>query len=225
MSRDRLVTAMMILSVVCAVTVTGAVVRQTFFPSKSLAAQPGSGPTKQVADWKQYATAGHAVGRPDAAATLVVFSDYQCPACRMFSHVLDSLNAAFPDDLRIVWRHMPLAALHPFAREAAVASECAAQQGRFDEYGRALFKQQSQIGAKSWTLFAVDAGVKDTAALGRCVANAETAATVVADSVASDHLEVRATPTLLLNNTMYTGGMAFARMSRLLKETIATTKK
>ena len=64
-----------------------------------------------------------AVGRPDALVTLVVFGDIQCPFTARFYGTLDTLRKDFrEDELRVVWKHLPL----PFHKEAAPAAEAAA---------------------------------------------------------------------------------------------------
>ncbi|QFP76545.1 thioredoxin domain-containing protein [Deinococcus sp. AJ005] len=80
---------------------------------------------------------------------LRVYSDFQCPYCRQFeSQTLPALLRALPDDVRVEFHQFPLESIHPFARPAAEASECAAQQGKFWAYKDALFRDQSWLAGK-----------------------------------------------------------------------------
>ena len=73
----------------------------------------------------------HIRGSADAPVTLVEYGDYQCPYCGQAEVVLRELLEAFGDELRYVWRHLPLNDVHPNAQMAAEAAEAAAAQGAF----------------------------------------------------------------------------------------------
>ena len=80
----------------------------------------------------------HIRGAADAPVTLVEYGDFECPYCGMAEPVIRELLSDFGDDLRYVWRHLPLNDVHPNAQLAAEASEAAAAQGRFWEMYEAL---------------------------------------------------------------------------------------
>lgn len=141
--------------VLCAVVVTSVVVRREFFSP-----EPAPHRYAAVTNWADYAEDGHRSGPADASVTIVTFSDFQCPACRVLETNLQLLQARHPDRVAVVYRHLPLAS-HPFAIAAARASECAAAQQRFQEYRNALYARQDSIGVASWARFAVIADVPD----------------------------------------------------------------
>lgn len=68
-------------------------------------------------------------GKDDARITLVEYSDLECPFCKRFHETLNQLMATYPNDVRWVYRHYPLASLHPKAAKEAEATECAGEQG------------------------------------------------------------------------------------------------
>ncbi len=72
-------------------------------------------------------------GPENAALTLVEFSDIQCPYCAQLAPILDSVSKAFPNDVRLVFKHFPLS-FHPQARAAAAAAIAAGKQGKFFEF-------------------------------------------------------------------------------------------
>ena len=84
----------------------------------------------------------HARGDSDAPVTLVEFGDFQCPPCANLADPINKLEQDYGSSLRIVFRHLPLAN-HQHAREAALASEAAALQGRFWEMHDLLYREQS----------------------------------------------------------------------------------
>ena len=74
--------------------------------------------------------ADHAIGSDSPALTLVEYGDFGCPFCFAASRPVKSLLDRF-DGLRLVWRHLPDAELHPGADLAAELSELAAVHGKF----------------------------------------------------------------------------------------------
>jgi predicted DsbA family dithiol-disulfide isomerase len=190
--------------VLCAVVVTGLVVRREFFRSPGAAASAAPEPVTVVDDWRGYAAEGHRWGPDAAPVSLVVFSDYQCPACRRLAEDLKAIRADFPEQVAVVIRHIPIAS-HPFALPAARASECAARQERFIAFHHALFAGQALIGVDPWTRFAQDARLPDLPAFDACMAETGPVAAVERDRAAGRRLEVDRTPTLLINEHRYAG--------------------
>lgn len=84
-------------------------------------------------------------GGEDAYITLIEYSDFQCPACASVAPMLQQLAAAYPDDVRLVYRHFPLVSIHPNAQKAAEAAEAAGAQGQFWEYHDMLFANQADF--------------------------------------------------------------------------------
>jgi protein-disulfide isomerase len=72
-------------------------------------------------------------GPEKAALTIVEFSDLQCPYCAQTAPVLDSISRAYPNDVKIVFKHFPLS-FHPQAKAAAAAAMAAGKQGKFFEF-------------------------------------------------------------------------------------------
>ena len=84
--------------------------------------------------------------RPDGApVTIIEWSDFQCPYCAVATPLLKSLQAAYPNDVQIVYRHFPLPS-HDKSLLSAAATEAAAAQGKFWEMEELLFKNQ-----ETWT--------------------------------------------------------------------------
>lgn len=201
MGKEGFLNVVMGVLVVCALVVTGLVVRRELFPAP--AARP-SAPAPMVADWREYASAGQRMGPSAAPVTIVMFSDFQCPACAVAAERLRALRRAYPREVAVVYRHFPLRR-HPHAVAAARASECAAAEGRFEAFHDAMFSLQDSIGTTDWTRFAASTGVADTAAFRTCVSRTGPITALEQDTVAGRRLGVRATPTLLINETRVEG--------------------
>jgi protein-disulfide isomerase len=96
----------------------------------------------------------HIRGGADAPITLVEYGDYECPYCGLAEGVVRELLASFADDLRYVWRHLPLTDVHPHAQIAAEAAEAAAAQGEFWSMHDELIEHQCDLTARDLTRYA-----------------------------------------------------------------------
>ncbi|MFZ1720872.1 MAG: DsbA family protein, partial [Microgenomates group bacterium] len=88
--------------------------------------------------------ARHFQGPEDAPITIVVFSDFECPACKATEPLIKQVVADFDGSIRYVYRHFPLDSIHPNARAASEASEVAASFDKFWEFHDKLFEAQEE---------------------------------------------------------------------------------
>ncbi len=107
-------------------------------PSNNNTAPAPSGTVPVVSD------DDHIRGNKNAPVTLIEYSDFQCPYCGAFEPTLESVMTKYKDQVRLVYRHFPLS-FHPNALPAAIASECASEQGKFWEFHDAMFKNQDAL--------------------------------------------------------------------------------
>jgi len=153
-------------------------------------------------------------GPSDAWVTVVEFADFECPFCRDEEPIVARLEAAHGDDLRLVFKHLPLSGIHPDAEAAAVAAECAGQQGRFWEMhdllfvaaldGAALLSDARQVGL-------------DEAAWQACRAAPEPASRVAADVSLAASLGVDSTPTFVVNGEVLVGAVPEGDLSAAIE--------
>lgn len=88
------------------------------------------------------------LGNPNAPLTIVEFSDFQCPFCAKFhAQTLPLINENYikTGKVKFVYRDFPITGIHPNALPAALASECADDQGKFWQYHDLIFENQ-----KNW---------------------------------------------------------------------------
>ncbi len=87
----------------------------------------------------------HTQGPADAPVTLVEYGDFECPYCGAMHGVLKAVQQAMGDQLRIVFRHFPLADMHPHALHAAEFAEAAATVGKFWQAHDVLYENQNAL--------------------------------------------------------------------------------
>lgn len=83
------------------------------------------------------------IGSSDAPVTIIEYSDFQCPACEMYYHMVERILASSTTPVRLVYRHFPLIQ-HRNAVPASLASEAAAKQGKFWDMYNLLFSNHSE---------------------------------------------------------------------------------
>lgn len=99
------------------------------------------------------------IGNSSAPVTVVMFSDYQCPACAKTHPVLKKVLAEFGDKVRLVVRDFPLQKIHPNAFPAALAANAARAQGKFAEYIEVLYRNQEALDRSSLIKYAAGLGL------------------------------------------------------------------
>lgn len=189
----------------CAVLVTALLLRSELIGLRGRpTSQPSTASIEPQKDWEQYFTRGQRLGPVGAGLALVIFSDYQCPACRTLNEQLREYREDSVYRVAVLFRHWPLPQ-HPFARPAAIASECAAAQGRFEQMHDSLFANQEKLGVLPWEQLAASAGVTDLQAFTRCMSSDIVQSEVEADAYAAKRLAARGTPAVVV-----VGGSQFA---------------
>jgi len=102
----------------------------------------------------------HILGEMDAPLSLIVYSDFECEFSASFSETIKKVKEAFGGDVAVAFRHYPLR-FHPNAETAAIASECAAEQGKFWEMHDKLFmdNKNDNMGVEQFKQDAVAIGL------------------------------------------------------------------
>jgi protein-disulfide isomerase len=103
--------------------------------------------------------ADHARGGENADVTIIEFSDIQCSFCARFHETLEQLIADYGGKVNWVYRHFPLESIHPQARPAANAAECAGEQGKFWEFLDGAIANQGSLSPSYYEKLAIDLGL------------------------------------------------------------------
>jgi len=146
---------------------------------------------------------GAAKGPENAKVTVVEFSDFQCPYCARARGLMENIAELYPNDVRIVYRHFPLAQ-HAEARPAAEASYCAQQQGKFWPYHDLLFDNMKELHAGIYERFAEELSL-DMEAFNACRGAEATKKAVEIDEADGRDYGVQGTPSLFINGIKLIG--------------------
>jgi protein-disulfide isomerase len=102
---------------------------------------------------------GPSRGDPQAAVTIIEFTDFQCSACGAMYPVMEDILKSYGNRVRFVIRNFPLTLAHANAFRAAQAASAANAQGKFWEYIDLLFKNQSALDVDSLKKYATQVGL------------------------------------------------------------------
>jgi Na+/H+ antiporter NhaA len=155
----------------------------------------------------------HIRGPEAAPITLVEYGDYQCSYCGQAEVVIRDLLESFGDELRYVWRHLPLTDVHPDAQTAAEAAEAAAAQGRFWELHDRLLANQDALAMSDLKRHAEAIGL-DVHRFAEEVRRREHEERVADDVVSADTSGVAGTPTFFINGRRHQGAYDTAALTR-----------
>jgi protein-disulfide isomerase len=170
-------------------------------------------PVEKVTDTKQLlGDQKRIVKAPDAKVTIVEFGDFQCPACGSAHPTVKQVLKDYEGKVTFVWRHFPLP-MHKNAMLAAIASEAAADQGKFWEMHTLLFDNQKDWGEsnnakETFVSYAEKLGL-DTAKFTDALDKKFNAERIQSDQDAGIALGVNSTPTFFINGEKENGVLSY----------------
>jgi Na+/H+ antiporter NhaA len=158
----------------------------------------------------------HVRGDDAAPVTLVEYANFECPFCGRAEPIIRELLAENGHDLRYVFRHLPLADVHPHAQMAAEASEAAAAQGAFWEMHDLLFAHQGDLAPRDIRRYAEQLGL-DVERLADDLRRRRYAPRVNADIASADASGVSGTPSFFINGRRHHGVYDVATLTRAVR--------
>jgi RNA polymerase sigma factor (sigma-70 family) len=171
------------------------------------AAEPGDAPMR---------------GNPKAPVTIVMYSEFQCPFCARVTPTLGELQGLFPDDVRFVWRNLPLP-FHESAGLAAEAALAAGEQGKFWQMHDRLFANQDKLDPASLEEHARVIGL-DVGKFKAALDSGKFRPRVEADVQLAKEAKINGTPTFLINGELFTGAQPLPAFKHKVEEALAKAK-
>lgn len=183
---------------------------------------------------------GNKIGRDDAPVKIVTYEDFQCPFCLVFTaeqepEIISELVKT--GEVQLEYRHLPI--FRQESVDAAVASQCAADQDKFWQYSNQLFlvqakagqveKEKSNVGRFSednLKKFAGDLGL-DQAKFDQCFDSREHLDMVTDQQREANQLGITGTPGFVVNGSPLGAGTpngidAWKQIVQNVKDAIAT---
>lgn len=152
------------------------------------------------------------LGPEDAPITIIEFSDFRCGFCRkFFQETFQELLNAYPNQIQFVYRDFPVVG----GFDAALAAQCAHEQGSFWEFHNLLFSGELELGQSAYLQYAEDLDL-DIGSMTECVESERYADEVNADAQYASALGVRGTPMFFVNGIPLVGAQPLANFMQVI---------
>jgi protein-disulfide isomerase len=142
-------------------------------------------------------------GAADAAVVITEFSDFQCPFCARVPSLIEQVLAAYPNEVKFVYKEFPLTSIHADAMNASLAAQAAHRQGKFWDMHDLLFANQSALKPDNLRNYAAQIGL-DVERFDQDMKSAAVKERVTEDMNLARRADVRGTPTLFVNGKRVT---------------------
>jgi len=160
-------------------------------------------------------------GNPQAAVVIVEFADFQCPFCRQEEGVLKNLLAKYGAEVALAYRDFPVAQLHPLAEQAAEASRCGGEQGKYWQVDDLLMA--GGLDSPNLKQYAHDLKL-DEKQFASCLASGKYKAAIEDDRKDAERLGVAGTPSFFINGILMVGAEPEENVSRVIDQELARQK-
>ncbi len=192
--------------------------------SKLMDASPKAHRPKLLEDPVSIPVAGSPVRGPaDARITLIEFSDFECPYCSAAVKEVDALMAAYPKDVKLIYKQFPLET-HPHAQMAAEASLAANEQGKFWQMYEILFKNYRRLSGQSILAFAQEIGL-DMNKFKADVESGKFKTIIEKDLADGEKAGVYGTPAFYINGQQYNGQLTLAALRPIIDKDLKASAK
>ncbi|MFL5886368.1 MAG: Na+/H+ antiporter NhaA [Thermoleophilaceae bacterium] len=161
----------------------------------------------------------HIRGPEHAPVTLLEYGDYECSYCGQAELVIRELLASFGDDLRYVWRNLPLNDVHTHTQTAAEAAEAAAAQGAFWEMHDKLLDHQGELELSDILRYADEIGL-DVQRVEDELRRREYAPRIAEDVATADASGVAGTPTFFVNGRRHQGAYDIDTLTQTVRRAL-----
>jgi len=166
---------------------------------------------------------GHQLGPDDALVTIVEWSDFQCPFCARQAPVLAHVREKYQNDVRIIYRHLPMG-FHRSAALAAEAGVAAAEQGKFWAFHDQVFGSFGHLDRADLERFAEAAGL-DLPRFRAALDERRYHDVILAEAASAEALGVDGTPTMFINGAPIDGARDAQTMDRLVEAHLARSRE
>jgi len=157
-------------------------------------------------------------GVQNAPVTIIEFSDFQCPFCNRVSKTLDDVLQAYPDKVRLIFKHAPLP-IHPQSNLIHEAVSAAGAQGKFWQMHDLVFANPQKAEKADLVQLATQLRL-DVRRFEQALENQLFKPIVDRDLSEAKGLGVTGTPTFFINGRKLVGAKSFEAFKAVIDEAL-----
>ncbi|MEI8360624.1 MAG: thioredoxin domain-containing protein [bacterium] len=148
----------------------------------------------------------HVRGDANAPVQIIIYGDFDCPSTALFSEIINQARKEFGNKIVIAFRHFPLSTAHQTALPAAIAAECANEQGKFWEMSDEFFKAtaKNQLFSERFSFMAKNLKL-NTQKFDACYKAEKYKDVILAQAEKAKQFGVIGTPTTFVNGQVVNG--------------------
>jgi len=158
-------------------------------------------------------------GNKESNVEVVVFSDYQCPYCSILYKSLREVMKQYESKVLFAYKHLPLE-IHPQAEPAALAADCAKEQGKFWEYSDKLYAAQAEWGKTNDTAkfkeYARTLGL-NAGEFNKCLDDKKYQDQVSAEKQEANEFGITGTPAIFVGDQFEDGALDAAKLTEMIE--------
>ncbi len=163
------------------------------------------------------------IGNKEAKVKMIEFSDFQCPYCKALHASIDKVLDTYKDQVLLVFKEFPLD-FHPRSGDAALAAECANEQGKFLPYADKLFASQDDWGKSTDTqkfkTYALQLGLK-SADFNKCLDDKKYQDKIDQNKKEGADFGISGTPAVFINDQFENGSLSFDDLKKIIDGELA----
>lgn len=200
--------AINIVLVLCALTITFFIIKKEFSASNNR--------QKKVEHWENLIRNERTVGNPNSDIKIILFSDYNCPYCKIMNSTLYDLLKS-RNDIYIMYYEYP-GEHNKSSFEAALSSLCAGYQNKYLEYHKILFDRPDLLESKDWQKIAYLAGVEDQITFAKCLNEKLSEDELINEIAVAKNFDIKYTPSIIINGYLIEGSINKNDLQKIISE-------
>ncbi len=170
----------------------------------STSAGTDSGTISQAQDPSPYIRPHNAqFGNTSSPIKIIAFIDFECPFCQQAFPTFEAIREQYESGVHIIFKHFPIASIHPLATRAGLAASCAEEQDAFWPYYKKIF--QTKALSKSALIKSATSVGMDTNVFMACLESERYQSYLAQDIRDGLDLGVRGTPTYFIGSKKLEG--------------------
>lgn len=156
------------------------------------------------------------LGNSEAPITIYEYSSLSCPNSAKMNPIVKEIVKIYPQEVRLVWKDLPLSDTYPDATLAHLAARCAQKQNKFWEYQELLWNNQNDFSRDNLILLAKESDLDETV-FANCLDNQETAGLVNEGIAEAKTLDIPGTPHFYINSQELLGLNSLADFQKIIE--------
>jgi len=155
---------------------------------------------------------------------IIAFSDYECPFCKKAELTIRNIMQKYDGRVVLIFKDFPLTQIHKDALNAALAAECAREQGKYWDYHDYLFDNNDKLDIEFLKLYALEFNMS-ASQFNSCLENQKYKYEIDSDISAAKAAGVSSTPTFFINGISIVGAQPEEEFTKIINSELVSKSR